>query len=122
MIPLFRRNKVGPIFPLYFSKILCIYISGLQLINCNPKTLRKTWVSCNTYSHGIMSWEKGFLAKSDKGLRLLYVLLKILQIKMYKLVSCQTPPITQLSWAELALFLISPDAWPPIRWPPGLEM
>ena len=47
----------------YFSFvycIICIYKSGLQLVNINRKTLIKIMETNNTYSQGILSVFQGF--------------------------------------------------------------
>ena len=68
--PFFEERKLGSFFLCIFWEILCIYISGLQLQNIHPKTLKKIRESYNTYSHGILSWEKWFSKISEKRLRL----------------------------------------------------
>ena len=68
--PFIEERKLGSFFLCIFRKILCIYQSGLQLLNFHPKTLKKIRESCNTYSHGILGWEKWFSTKSEKRLRL----------------------------------------------------
>ena len=62
--PFFEERVLG-----WFS--LFIYISGSQLQNIHPKTLKKIRESFNTYSHGILSWEKWFSKISEKRLRLI---------------------------------------------------
>ena len=72
--PLFEGRKLGSFFLCIFRKILCIYKIRLQLQNFHPKTPKQIWESCNTYSHGITSWEKWYSTKSEKQLRLLCIL------------------------------------------------
>ena len=62
-----------------FRKILCFYISGLQLINVSPKTLKKIRGSYFTYLHGILVGEKGLSTNSEKRLRLIYNYVLVMQ-------------------------------------------
>ena len=85
--PFFEERKLGSFFLCIFWEILCIYISGLQLQNIHPKTLKKIRESYNTYSHGILTWEKWFSKISEKWIRLFFML-RVLRIFVWFRTSC----------------------------------
>jgi hypothetical protein len=67
----FKGNSLDVISLCIFQNILCIYISGLHLVNFHPKKLRTFWDCYFTYLNGVLGWEKGFSINSEKRLRLL---------------------------------------------------